>query len=179
MFDGSWVASTQSGVSIVVLRSVAAIFVVGALVGCAAPPAATSDGGRARDGGSGLDASRADAAALPDAGMSRDAGTSDASASDAGRLADAGAFDAPPSTCHPALGAPCDDRTPCDVGFECQVGRCGPQGRPLCGGFAGATCDTAPYPVCLYYTSADFGPCLTRAERDCLCVRAPESFVCS
>lgn len=63
----------------------------------------------------------------------------------------------------------CDETDRCPAGFECQIGRCAPQGRPVCGGFAGATCPAPYVDPCLYYAGTDFGPCLTPEERACAC----------
>lgn len=133
--------------------------------------AGSSDGGRPtadaghRDGGPNHDAGNDDAGS-DDAGPMADAGP-DASSADAGRTGepDAGS----PSVCVDDLGAPCDERTPCSSMLECQAGRCGPPGRPMCGGFTGIECP-APYATpCIWYESSDFGPCLTAQERACAC----------
>lgn len=148
------------------------------------------DAGRTADAGHHVDAggerdSGTDAGGDIDAGEARDAGDSpDAAVSDAGTDAsmppsDAGpAPDAGPGECHERLGVPCSTSADCGAGFECEIGRCRPQGRELCGGFAGAPCTMPPYTECLYYSSADFGPCFTPAERDCLCRRFPSAFAC-
>ncbi|MDQ3037817.1 MAG: hypothetical protein M3Y87_35815, partial [Myxococcota bacterium] len=100
-----------------------------------------------------------------------------AGARDAGPPRDSG----PPPTCSDDLGAPCGDGVDCAPGFECDIGRCAPQDRENCGGFAGWTCPrtpSSPYTECLYYSGADFGPCLTPQERDCLCARSSSGFSC-
>jgi hypothetical protein len=145
----------------------------------AAHDAGGDDAGSATDAGSMIDAgSTIDAGGDADGGAMADAGASpDASApSDAGPRPDAR-----PPTCSDDLGAFCDDTTPCATGFECQIGRCAPQDRDVCGGFAGWTCPRtagSPYTECLYYDSADFGPCFTPEERDCLCARPSPGFAC-
>lgn len=131
------------------------------------------------DGG-GRDAGLRDAA-FEDAAA--DASLRDAAMTDAGRLPDAGMRpDAgPPPLCDERFGAFCEDTGTCPAGFECDIGRCGPQARPECGGFAGWTCPRtpgSPFTECLYYTGADFGVCVTPAERDCLCRTAPENVAC-
>lgn len=78
------------------------------------------------------------------------------------------ADDAWRDTCPMGLGAFCEDGE-CPTGFECMVGRCAPQGRMLCGGFAGAMCSEPGFTACTYFSSADFGPCLTPEERRCIC----------
>jgi hypothetical protein len=78
------------------------------------------------------------------------------------------ADDAWRDTCPEGLGAFCED-APCPSGFECMVGRCAPQARQICGGFAGARCTEPEFTQCIYFSSADFGPCLTPDERRCIC----------
>lgn len=165
-------------------------------VGCALALVMGCGGGAGETDG-GLDAGRADAGGEVDAGPEHDAGGApDAGETDAGGEPDGGARDAgsdasapdpdagppgdggPPGSCHERLGAPCEESSECGAGFECEIGRCRPQGRELCGGFAGAPCTIPPYLSCLYYESADFGPCFTSAERDCLCARYPSAFQC-
>jgi hypothetical protein len=51
-------------------------------------------------------------------------------------------------------------------------------GRPDCGGFAGATCDGPTYTECLELIGADFGPCVTPAERECACRELRDTFAC-
>jgi hypothetical protein len=165
--------------------SISSILILG--LGCGDDDAGPRiDAGRAdsgpRDGGGGGDEDAGDdvdSGADPDGGEDLDAGDSDGGGSDAGG-ADAG-LDAGASTaCPDGLGLDCDDSTPCPAGFECMVGRCTPQSRMICGGFAGAMCTDPVYSSCLYFASADFGPCLTPAEVTCLCAmpRADAYFVC-
>ncbi len=92
--------------------------------------------------------------AVPDAFVERDAPAAD---------------DAWRDTCPMGLGMFCEDGATCPTGFECMVGRCAPQGRQLCGGFAGAMCTEPGFTACTYFSSADFGPCLTPEERRCIC----------
>jgi hypothetical protein len=72
-----------------------------------------------------------------------------------------------------AVGAPCNGS--CPGNLTCYAaggaGFCIPP-APDCGGFAGARCD-APTPVCMYLSSADFGPCGTQATKDCVCANSP------
>jgi hypothetical protein len=89
--------------------------------------------------------------------------------SDSGATSDARATDdAWRDTCPDGLGAFCED-APCPAGYECMVGRCAPQARQICGGFAGARCTEPEFTQCIYFSSADFGPCLTPDERRCIC----------
>lgn len=156
---------------------------IGSIAGCGASRSAPVDAA------TGIDATVADAggsdagrdAAAPDAGSdaggldaAADAGPSDAGSSDAGPRPDAGPGpDA--AVCDEGLGAMCEG-TPCPSGLECNLGRCVPQARPICGGFVGAPCDDPSHPYCLYFSSADFGTCVTPSEAACLCARAPGSF---
>ena len=130
---------------------------------------ACSTPGSTTDGGSDvpvLDVPSADDAGTDAAEL--DAGTDAPPTVDTG-VADAGR-DAPRSgSCPPGLGEFCEDDGMCPSPYECDIGRCRPQGRPLCGGFAGATCDEPPYTACLYNDMADFGSCLTPAEVACIC----------
>lgn len=143
-------------------------------------------GGGDRDAASpGEDAATSRDAALPhdaavpvDAAVPEDsAAPTDATSTDAGTRADA----AMPPTCSDDLGAPCETTDECASGLECQIGRCAPQDRDVCGGFAGWTCPRtagSPYTECLYYDGADFGPCFTPAEAACLCARPDPGFAC-
>jgi hypothetical protein len=151
---------------------VAACVLASFIVGCGGTDRPAGDGGGADSGGS--DAGRLDGA-VADAGGS-DAG-GDAGGDDAGSP-DASAGDA--GTCFDGLSEPCETIDDCTSGFECNIGRCMPQGREVCGGFAGAPCTMSPYTECLYFTSADFGTCLTPAELACACARSDAStyFVC-
>jgi hypothetical protein len=64
------------------------------------------------------------------------------------------------------LGTACT--ATCGAGFQCLGGACVPDGRPTCGGFANAMCPQE-FSVCLYCSGCDYGPCLTEAERACVC----------
>ncbi|UJR83911.1 Hypothetical protein I5071_59820 [Sandaracinus amylolyticus] len=81
--------------------------------------------------------------------------------------------DASTTECDEMLGAACEDPSACGGELQCESGRC-MVGRAGCGGFAGALCEGAL--ECLYFTSADYGACVTSAERECLCARARASF---
>ncbi len=110
----------------------------------------------------GTDALAADAGAPVDAGNAEDAGM----VVDAGEVADAGATDAGSMGCG-ALGRQCSMGVECGGNLACTSDRCFPV-MPNCGGFVMARCpNTAP--VCLYFAGADYGPCFTTAERNCLC----------
>lgn len=137
------------------------------LAGCPSDPATGTDAGTDAssvvvDAASELDAtstaddafSAGDAPSSPDAYADRDA----PEAADAWR-----------DTCPMGLGLFCEDGATCPTGFECMVGRCAPQGRMLCGGFAGTMCSEPGFTACTYFSSADFGPCLTPEERRCIC----------
>jgi len=141
------------------------------LAGCPSDPAMGGDAGRdaasAADAFSAVDApgeldapgatdafATTDVPASPDAHLDRDA----PEASDAWR-----------ESCPMGLGMFCEDGVACPTGYECMVGRCAPQGRMLCGGFAGAMCSDPGFRACIYFSSADFGPCLTVEERRCIC----------
>ena len=78
------------------------------------------------------------------------------------------------------LGYFCEGGVDCPSGYECNVGRCAPQGRDLCGGVAGARCTDPEFPSCLYFATADFGPCMTPEEVACICAdpRRSPGFVC-
>jgi hypothetical protein len=56
----------------------------------------------------------------------------------------------------------------CGAGFQCLQGACTPEGRALCGGFAGAECP-AQFGVCLMCTGCDYGVCFTEMEKTCVC----------
>jgi hypothetical protein len=155
------------------LRASALAFALPLLVALATPLAACSD--------------REDPPPPSDLGV--DAGPPDASANDAAvpddaaTPDDANATDAGPApVCAPELGATCSTATPCAATYDCTSSRCVPQGRPTCGGFAGALCPGAgggPTTECLYYAGgSDYGPCFTPAERACICARAVPGFVC-
>jgi len=138
--------------------------------GPAGPDAGFDGAGRFDAGGGPHDSGAGEDGSIP----AGDAGQDGSIATDAGRDAsmpdDAGQPDGgPPAACDPGLGEPCDDSDPCNPGFECQIGRCAPQGRPSCGGFAGASCPSPYVNPCFYFASADFGPCLKAEEQACAC----------
>lgn len=144
-----------------------------------------SDDGSIADGGDDageLDGSIEDAGG--DDGGSFDAGD-DAAIEDAGGGEDAGDLDAgdvdagpPPAGCGMAgeLGSRCMADDDCGLGLHCEVNRCLPDGRPICGGFVGAECP--PEFTCVYCTGCDYGPCLLPDEVTCICHVARSSFVC-
>ncbi len=69
-----------------------------------------------------------------------------------------------------ALGTGCSAAAVCPGQLSCTdpPGICIPEARATCGGFAGAMCP-GNYPVCIFYDGADYGPCFTPQERDCIC----------
>jgi hypothetical protein len=93
---------------------------------------------------------------------------------DSGGRVDAG------SVCPPnGTGEACSDTTMCPSGFTCDLGRCMPQGRQTCGGFAMARCTDAAYSECLYETGhGDVGTCFSPSERTCLCAVAADRWQC-
>jgi hypothetical protein len=111
-----------------------------------------------------------DAASPTDADPTTDAGEEEI---DAGGEDD----DAGPTSCDDQpIGVACTGS--CTAGYECQDGRCvPPSSRAGCGGFAGADCEDAAFPHCLYFDSSDYGPCLSAAERACACEH-PDLFAC-
>lgn len=170
------------------------------LTACSDPAPAADSGPPPTDAG--RDASAEDMDAGHDAGTDPDdAGTSADAASDAATIADAGTDAATiadagtdagsepdagtdagstPEGCGD-LGKPCTNGADCGAGYECDTlrGVCMPRGRPTCGGFVGAPCPSGGiYTECRYYSSADFGPCLTPAEDACACRAAPSAFAC-
>ena len=84
----------------------------------------------------------------------------------AGDLACTGDCTFDTSGCCDAIGTACT--TDCPLPYTCNNGICLPEGRPGCGGFAGAQCPV-DFPVCLYFASSDYGPCFTAAEQVCVC----------
>jgi len=135
-------------------------------------PTPRRDGGQ--DGGSSMvDASR-ESGTPPDAPMT-DAGSTDARAVDSGSSdagpTDAGHPDGGDGTCGD-LGKACSSPSDCGGGLTCgDVPVCTPPSRPICGGFAAATCPAA-YPSCLYCMGCDFGPCFRAEELACVCATA-------
>lgn len=125
--------------------------------------AAADTGSGAEDTGSpGVDAGN-DASATADAG-------SDAASS----TTDAGSTCPPPGT-----GTTCTDTASCGAGLECSLGRCIPQGRETCGGFAAHPCTMPPYTQCTYQPGhGDVGTCLTPDELTCVCATDPTSWTC-
>jgi hypothetical protein len=153
------------------------------LAGCGDSGGPSADGGLDSGGG---DSGGADSGGGPD-GSTMDGGGTDAgedsgmgedAGEDSGMAEDSGGADA--GMCGEGLGAACSDVAPCGAAYECNLGRCMPQAREVCGGFAGAPCTMPPYTECLYFTSADFGTCLTPAEYACVCARpdADEHYAC-
>ena len=127
----------------------------------------------AQDAGAGFDAG-SDASTV-DAGA--DAGTVVDAGSDAGAATDSGSGDPDAGAACGDLGKMCTGDSDCGGGFGCNGSVCLPTGRPICGGFAGATCPAGL--VCQYLSSADFGPCLTPDESACACMGAARTyFVC-
>lgn len=116
-----------------------------------------------------------------DAGPNEDVGPSEDAGSDTGPDMDAGGPDAG-TDAGPA--GPCDGldiggACPCAEPYQCVEGRCVVGGgRPTCGGFVGALCDTAEFPACTYFPGADFGPCLSAAERTCVCAEHRDQYSC-
>lgn len=117
-------------------------------------------------------------------GVSVDSGGSPADGGGAGDAAmsmvDSGRMDpidgGPAPVCSNDYGKPCSSAGDCGTGFMCGM----PGTRSICvptsgdgggcGGFAGAMCPAgAMRSRCLYYSSADFGPCVTPQELECIC----------
>jgi len=139
------------------------------------------------------DAAPGDAATGPDATAAIDATAADASTADAALIdataADAALFDAALADAALMDAPEADAGDGCNgIGKACAgPGDCGPDqicaatvagslcvpARPDCGGFAGAMCEDPEAPICVYYTSADFGPCLKAGELACICSQAP------
>ncbi len=124
------------------------------------------------------DAGRTDGADVgaPDSGPGDtgvlDTGEVDAGAFDMGM--DAGAVDAGETDAGMGcglIGSACQAQNECP-GLTCEpnLGICVP--IESCGGFANAQCP-AERPICLFFRSADFGPCFTAEEADCACATAP------
>jgi hypothetical protein len=82
----------------------------------------------------------------------------------------------------PGLGQSCGDTAggaACPTGFECDLGRCLPQDRATCGGFAGAPCTDPVRNECLYQTGhGDVGTCFSPSEVRCLCSVEPGRWSC-
>lgn len=158
--------------------------------GCPGPSTPDDTGGTGVDSGTtdggGTDGGSTDGGSIDGGttdGGSTDGGTTDGgtdAGGDAPILADA-PIDAPSTTsCPDGLGYFCEGGVDCPSGYECNVGRCAPQGRDLCGGVAGARCTDPEFPSCLYFATADFGPCMTPEEVACICAdpRRSPGFVC-
>lgn len=78
------------------------------------------------------------------------------------------------STCG-TVGNTCASSSAC-AGFMCKLpqGICVPNTVDTCGGFAGAQCPSSR-PNCMYFVQADYGPCYTDVEKDCICRSAARS----
>jgi hypothetical protein len=123
-----------------------------------------------------------------DGATARDAGTTDVDSGtttvDSGATTvDSGTTTADGGTCvEPGLGDACEDTAggaPCPTGFECDLGRCLPQGRETCGGFAGAPCHDPVRTECVYESGhGDVGTCFSPAEARCLCATDPTRWPC-
>jgi hypothetical protein len=110
-----------------------------------------------------------DATTFPDASTNADAETADAEPADAG---DPDATPADAGFNCGNLGAACGPSNECAGGLRCvDQGACFPDRFIDCGGFAGQQCP-ATHPICIFFMGADYGPCLTREERDCICAQS-------
>jgi hypothetical protein len=141
------------------------------------------DSGSTVDSGSSVDSgSRVDSGSGTDSGATADAASEvDGGATDAGSATDSGRVDVDAAAICPPMGtgASCAGPTDCPGGFVCDLGRCIPQGRPTCGGFAGAACRDPLYTQCLYETGhGDVGTCFTTGEVACLCSVAAAQWSC-
>jgi hypothetical protein len=151
------------------------------LVGCSdredPPPA--SDSGVSADLGSDA-GDDADSGAEIDAAADLDLG---AMMSDGAVESDSGADSGRPACVIPGLGDACGDTAggaPCPTGFDCDLGRCLPQDRETCGGFAGARCTDGDRTECVYeHGHGDVGTCFTPTEVGCICVFDAARWVCS
>lgn len=131
-------------------------------------PPAPLDASEPVDSGAGQpDADPLDAQPLPDADPPADSGEV---------IADAGEPPPDGGTSNPScglIGRVCSGGNECGggggSGLDCvdPPGLCMPI-MPTCGGFVMAQCPGLT-PVCLYYRGADYGPCLTVDQRNCIC----------
>jgi hypothetical protein len=132
---------------------------------------ASGEGGSAGQGGDAGDSSIPGDAGIPDGevpdGEVPDGEVPDGTAGEGGASEDCG-----------EIGLTCTEGS-CGSGFLCELGVCVPSDRRGCGGFAGWTCDDAPYTECLYFDGSDYGVCLTVAELVCACEVARSAFNCS
>ena len=147
------------------------------------PDGAADDSGQATDAEPMVDSGQMDAAAAqdaepPDTGVHEDASIPDVitamdadSPPDASSALDASTFPDAALTCG-SIGNSCASDTDC-AGLSCKLpqGICMPNVIETCGGFAGAQCP-AVIPECHYYTGADYGPCFTAFEKNCVCSSA-------
>ena len=139
----------------------------GADAGTASDAGSAEDAGDVRDAGSTEDAGSAE-----DAGPGEDAGSADdaGSGGDAGPGEDAG-VDAGSEGCGD-VGSTCSEASPCPGDdLACEAGVC-VRSAALCGGFVGADCP-ASAPVCPRHPSASGWPCVTEADRECICANDP------
>jgi hypothetical protein len=143
------------------------------LTSCGGSTSPGMDASSGTDSGPAMDSGGSSDTGVPtDTGISTDTGTPPA---DTGPVVtDAGACATTP------LGQTCDESVVCPAGYSCDLGRCIPQGRETCGGFAGAECPATGHTVCLYRESGgDVGTCLSPSETACVCSLPDTIWICA
>jgi hypothetical protein len=163
----------------IVLTLASLFFLV--VAGCGGGTGNADTGTVAMDSGAG-DAGNDAATSTADAGNDAATTTGDAGNDAAPMSIDTGTTADTGDSCPPhGTGRTCTDTTECDSGLTCDLGRCIPQGRATCGGFAGRACDaTSMYTDCVYRpTGGDVGTCLSPEEHRCVCTLDPADWTCS
>src|SRR5262245_29903429 len=134
-------------------RSLGGVVAAALLVSCGSSDAPVGVGG-----GGGAGGATGGAGGAGTTGGTTGSGGAAGSSGAAGARVDAGGCS--------ELGMACT--ATCGAGFQCLQGACAPEGRPLCGGFAGAECPMT-FPSCLPCSGCDYGVCLIEAEHACIC----------